>query len=82
MSSLLPWRVQDWHALRRANHDCFRFRRGGRPHEGSGAAALSWWGERSNTLARPQSTTSDSLNGPSRMLAGFKSRWSTPRLCA
>ena len=34
------------------------------------------------TFARPQSTTSDSLNGPSRTFAGFRSRWSTPRLWA
>jgi hypothetical protein len=34
------------------------------------------------TLARPQSTSSVSPNAPSITLAGLRSRWITPRLCA
>ena len=36
----------------------------------------------STSLAIPQSTTSVSPYGPSRMFAGLRSRWSTPRLWA
>ena len=37
---------------------------------------------RASTLASPQSTTCTSPNAPTMMLAGFRSRWMTPRLWA
>src|SRR5260370_31668362 len=48
----------------------------------SGSAGASGGTESRKILARPQSMTSTSPNAPIMTLAGFRSRWSTPRAWA